>query len=114
MLKELLLSESEVTVLKAALDLYFGLGLGRLSEVGRILPLLWHSRSDVETARVAGILAELESDLLIGRRPWTVRDKECSLHTLIAFAVRSRLLEDYDAWKWASRRVRRMKADLDL
>lgn len=108
----LLLTDAERAVLQSALDLYIGLGLGRLSDVGKKLPLLWHSRSDAPQDRIACILAELEGEVLAGRT-WSLRDHECDLHPLIAHAILCRLRGDYEGWRRAARRVRRLRRKRD-
>lgn len=110
-MKQLLLSEREAHVLNLMCELYIKIGLGQLSEVGKIFEILTEQRN-VDAKPICDTMNKLEDELLKNNN-WKLEDKETSSYVLIGLAIQSLLGENYKGWEWACKQIR-SKDDLTI
>ena len=105
-LKTIRLNEDEQRVLELALEFYVRLGLGQFSEIAQRYDLLRPHLDPERLERLRQLAESMEEVCWHDAEPWHLADESTSLHTLIAFALESRLTGNTKGQRWAQRRIK--------
>jgi hypothetical protein len=104
------LTVEQQRVLEMAIEFYIRLGLGQFSQIAQRIDILHGKRIGSDRMdRIRQLCEEMEEYALIDDSPMKLGDERCSIYTLTAFLLESRMACKPKQVRWAQNQIDALK-----